>query len=331
MFQFMKRGLLPFLFMCILLVGVADAQIEPHFTQYMYNQYLFNPAYAGSNDALDFSALYRSQYVNLSNRPISDLGFNFNMPVYSISSGVGLTVVNDVIGYERSTYASLTYDYRKRFKWGNFSIGANIGLIQASLDGAQLTTSSGTYGTGERNNNDPDVPTTLQNGISPDLSIGTYLNKEDKYFMGLSLQHIIASSAPIETPQKKITLDFTRDLYLSGGYNFRISPKFMVMPSAIIQTDFTEMQTDFSVMTTIVNNILAGISFRGYDGRSLDALALIIGFRIRGFQAMYSYDASLSYLSNFSSGSHEVMLKYNYELKSKKNQGYYYHNPRYNL
>jgi type IX secretion system PorP/SprF family membrane protein len=331
MFQFMKRGLLPLLFICFLLVRVANAQIEPQFTQYMYNQYLFNPAYAGSADAVEFSALYRSQYVGLSNRPISDLGFNFNMPVNAISSGIGLNVVDDVIGYQRSTYASVTYDYRKKFKWGNFSIGANIGLIQASLDGTQLTTPGGTYGNGERNNNDSYVPTTLQNGITPDFSIGTYLNKEDKYFVGVSLDHVIASNAPIETPQKKVTLDFTRDMYFSGGYNFRISPKFMLMPSVIIQTDFTEMQTDIGAMTTIVNNILAGISFRGYDGRSLDALALIFGFRYKGFQAMYSYDATLSYLSKFSSGSHEVSLKYKYELKSKKNQGYYYHNPRFNL
>ena len=112
------------------------AQSEPQFTQYMYNRYLFNPAYAGSEDALDLHLLHRSQYVSLTNRAIATEAFNFNAPLYNIHSGVGLTVVNDLIGYQRATYVSLNYDYRKNFKWGKMGIGIGAGIIQTSLDGS---------------------------------------------------------------------------------------------------------------------------------------------------------------------------------------------------
>ncbi|MDB5284838.1 MAG: hypothetical protein JWO06_3913, partial [Bacteroidota bacterium] len=74
----------------LLFAGGAFAQSEPQFTQYMYNKYLFNPAYAGSQDGFEFGLLHRSQYVGLSEPMISTQGFDFNIPLNSISSGIGL-------------------------------------------------------------------------------------------------------------------------------------------------------------------------------------------------------------------------------------------------
>ena len=102
------------------------------------------------------------------------------------------------------------------------------------------------------------------------------------------------------------------------------------MPSAIIKTDLTKVQLDISVTATIINNILTGISFRGYTKNTIDALALILGFRYKGFQLVYSYDANLSYLTKFNTGSHEISLKYEFVWKKKENRGYFYYNPRYN-
>ena len=62
-------------------VKCAWAQSEPQFAQYMYNKYLFDPAYAGSAEGVDMSLLYRNQYVGLTTRPIATEGFNVNMPV----------------------------------------------------------------------------------------------------------------------------------------------------------------------------------------------------------------------------------------------------------
>src|SRR5208282_4452517 len=105
---FMRTGIFTFLFCGI--VSCVCAQSEPQFTQYMYNKYLFNPAYAGSRDDAEFSALYRTQYVELTDRPISTEGFNFNLPVNAVSSGIGLTAINDMIGYQRATYVAVDYD-----------------------------------------------------------------------------------------------------------------------------------------------------------------------------------------------------------------------------
>jgi type IX secretion system PorP/SprF family membrane protein len=304
------------------------AQTEPQFTQYMYNKYLYNTACSGSKDGIEASLLFRDQYVNLSNQAIATEGFNVNLPIEKASSGIGITVINDMIGYQRSTYASLNYDYRKNFSWGKMGVGIGAGIIETALNGAELTAPDGTYGNGVVNHNDPYLPNTLQNAVAPDISAGIYFNN-DKYFAGASLQHIAFASAKIHGTVAATDLNFARNLCFMGGYDFKISKKVSIMPNALVKTDFKLVQTDIGATLTIIDNILTGISFRGYTTNTIDALSLIFGFRYKGAQLVYSYDANLSYLTNFNSGTHEISFSYYYGFKKKESKGYLYHNPRY--
>ena len=323
----LRRIYLP-LFSLLIYIS-SNAQSEPQFTQYMYNRYLFNPAYAGHDDALEVSAIHRSQYVALANRFIATQGLNLNLPVDAISSGIGVTAINDLIGFQRSTYVALNYDYRKKFKWGKMGIGIGVGIIQTSIDGDKLRAPDGNYNGGV-NHNDVLLPYNLQQGVASDLSFGIYFNNE-KYFAGASINHIAFSSASIKSESGvKTKLNFSRNLFFMGGYDLKISNKFSVMPSALIKTDLKKVQLDLSLTTTIINNIIAGISFRGYTKNTIDALAIVLGFRYKGVQLTYSYDANISYLTHFNSGSHEVGLSYRYPFKKKESRGYFYYNPRYN-
>lgn len=303
-------------------------QSEPQFTQYMLNKYLVNTAYAGSSGGLDVSLLYRNQYVGLNNQSISSQGFNFNIPLQSISSGIGVTAINDLIGFQRSTYVSLNYDYRKNFKWGEMGVGIGGGIIQTSLDGSQLRAPDGNYDNGV-NHNDALLPTNLQQGIAPDLSFGIYFNN-DKYFAGASINHIVFASAAIKATGGKTSLDFSRNLFFTGGYDFNLSQKLRLMPTGLVKSDFKKVQIDIGGTFIIINNIITGISFRGYSKNMIDALAVVLGFKYKGVQLVYSYDINVSYLSKFNSGSHEISLSYRYPFKKKENRGYYYHNPRFN-
>ena len=322
----MRKGL-PIIIL-YLFFKTASAQTEPQFTQYMYNKYLFNPAYAGSADGVDLSALYRDQYVGLTTRAVATEGFNANMPLAMASSGIGITAINDNIGYQRSTYVSLDYDYRKNFTWGKMGIGIGAGIVQTSLNGAELTTPMGTYSPGVVDQNDPHVPNTMQNGMAPDLSAGIYFNSS-RYFASAAINHIEFASAKINTPAGSVDLNFARNFCVMGGYDIALGKKLSFMPSALVETDFKQVQANVSGTFTIIDNILAGISFRGYNKNTIDALSLIFGFRYKGFQFVYSYDANLSYLTNFNSGSHELSVNYVIGLKKKENRGYFYHNPRF--
>ncbi len=321
------------IFLALAIVGLItnnnlSAQSEPQFTQHMFNRYLFNPAYAGSVDALEVSALHRSQYVSLASRFIATQGVNINIPVYAISSGVGITAINDIAGYQRSTYVAFNYDYRKNFKWGKMGVGIGVGIIQTSIAGDKLRAPDGVY-SGGVNHNDNLLPDNLQQGIAPDFSFGLYFNN-DKYYAGASVNHIVLSSATIKAEGGNSKLSFARNLFFTGGYDFKVSNKLSIMPSLILKTDLKKVQMDVSATFTVINNIITGISFRGYSKKTIDALGLFLGMKYKGFQLVYSYDANLSYLTKFNTGSHEISLSYRYPLKKKESKGYYYHNPRFN-
>ena len=73
---------------------------------------------------------------------------------------IGITAINDLVGFQRSTYVALNYDYRKKFKWGKMGIGIGAGIIQTSIDGAQLRAPDGNYNGGV-NHNDNFLPKEL--------------------------------------------------------------------------------------------------------------------------------------------------------------------------
>ena len=66
----------------------VSAQQDPHYTQYMYNLSVINPAYAGSKEALSMGLLYRKQWVDIEDAPTTATFFG-HLPVGK-NVGVGL-------------------------------------------------------------------------------------------------------------------------------------------------------------------------------------------------------------------------------------------------
>jgi type IX secretion system PorP/SprF family membrane protein len=307
--------------LCLVARQQSYGQSEPQYSQYMYNRLLFNPAYSGSRDVAEFNGLYRTQYVGLSERASSTEYLGFNMPLFKISSGIGLTATNDMIGYLRTTNVKVDYSYHKKLRIGSLGIGVGVGFTQTGLLGSLLRTPSG--GPGGVDRSDPSVPAGNVNGISPDFSAGIYLNN-DRYFLGVALDHIYSITALQNTQ-----VNYTRDLLFMGGYDIQAAKYFSIMPSVLVKTDFTEVQTDLSFTMKIHNNILTGIALRGYDLSSLDAVIFYAGVQIKAFRFVYSYDVNTSYLNGFNTGSHEISLAYDLRLLKKTKTGYFYHNSRF--
>ena len=316
----MKKALSLFIIFQLAVVYSCLAQAEPQWSHYMFNRQFFNPAVAGSKDAVEFNLVYRTQYVGLSDKVTSAQAFGVNLPLYAISSGIGLTVVNDMIGYQRTTSVNINYDYRHKFSFGALGVGVGLGIMQTGLEGDKLRTPDGGIGSFQT---DPQVPKTIQNGVAPDLAAGIYLSS-DRYMVGISIHHIYSY-----TKLDNATLSYARNLAVMGGYDFKIGKRFRIMPSLLLKTDFKEVQTDLSFTMHIYDNIMTGIALRGYDARSLDAVIIYAGFQYKAFHLIYSYDISTSYLNGFNTGSHEISVGYDLRMKKRAKTGYFYHNSRF--
>src|SRR5947207_2345676 len=113
---------------------VAWAQQDPQFSQHMFIKQAFNPAYAGSNGAYCGTLLYRNQWTGFGGEP-KTMVFTGDAYIEDISSGVGLTVIADQLGFEKNLNARLAYAYRMDLGNGKLGIGPDFGLAQKSIDG----------------------------------------------------------------------------------------------------------------------------------------------------------------------------------------------------
>ena len=77
-------------------LGDLHAQQDPHYTQYMYNMNVINPAYAGSKENLSIGMLYRKQWVDIEDAPTT-FTLSGHSPVGK-NVGLGLSVISDKIG-----------------------------------------------------------------------------------------------------------------------------------------------------------------------------------------------------------------------------------------
>src|SRR5688572_25439896 len=87
------------------------AQQDPQFSQNMFNRLYVNPAYAGSSEAICFTGLFRSQWVELEGKPQTFV-FSGDMPLFNNKVGVGLSVSPDKLGFENTLTAKLAGAYR---------------------------------------------------------------------------------------------------------------------------------------------------------------------------------------------------------------------------
>jgi hypothetical protein len=73
-----------------------------------------------------------------------------------------------------------------------------------------------------------------------------------------------------------------------------------------------QTQIEGSVRIVYDDFVTGGLSVRGYSQNTLDALVIFGGLKLSDHLTIaYAYDLTLSALNQASSGTHEVMLKYN--------------------
>jgi len=283
-------------------------QQPTQYSLYMLNPFQYNPGYAGLNDAIELTGVYRKQWQGLNESPTHQ-NINVHFPVYRLSSGLGIDVENDMLGLEQNLQATLSYNFHLPLGRSSIvSIGFGAGIFQKKITGDGIRTPEGIYDLGILDHNDNlALPSTNQNASTPIFNAGIYYKSE--------LFEIGVSSVNIQEPTIKgdfLSTTLSRNYFLTATYNLDLLRKVSVHPSILIKTDQVEWQTEISALFKYDDNIFLGGSFRGYNSTTVDAAALILGGNINEkITLAYAYDLTLSDLNVVSSGSHELLLKIN--------------------
>ena len=290
------------------------AQQDPQFTQNMFNHLAFNPGFAGSMNMLSATAINRQQWMGLEGNPKTTL-FSLHTPVkpLGIPSGVGITFMDDRLGFEKNMAFELQYAYRLSLGSGSLGIGLNAGLLSKALNGKWVIPDSDKHIPATQ---DPAIPDEQVSTMAFDLGFGLFYST-DRFYAGLSSQHL---HQPLIDYGSGAMTRMIRHYYGTVGYLIKLpNPVFEIQPSLYVKTDVASFQADVNAMVIYNKKFWGGVSYRLGD-----AVAFMAGTELaNGMKVGISYDFTTSAIGAYSNGTVEFMVGYNFEVGTEKfNQRY---------
>ena len=282
-----------------LLTGVTlFAQQEPQFAQYFDNTLYVNPAYAGSKGVLNAMALHREQWVGFDGRPRSTT-FSLQSPLAYESVGLGLTLVNDVIGPLTQTMAYGDFSYTLKFQGGRklaFGLKAGANLINIGTSTLQ-TTQEG----------DPVFIQSVFNRVNPNFGLGIYYHTS-RFFIGASSPKLVERSY---TPTDQTTLE-RRHFFGIAGLVFNAGRMWKIRPTTQLKvTNGAPLSLDLSLAGIFDDRFYIGAMYR------LDAATgLFVQYQLSPqFKAGFATEFGTQAIRKYNDGTFEIMLSYDFVFK----------------
>ncbi len=316
-------------------VCLCPGQQRPHYTQYILNQYILNPAITGIENYADVKISARDQWVGLQgaprtayltiHAPIGKTDYRTATTSFTIPGenprgkyywenytaaephhGVGLSVVNDATGSFNRFTAMLSYAYHLGINpTTNLAAGFGAGITKVSID---------------RNKHDFDGagdPVDPATGLAldgelfktkPDISAGLYLYSRD-FFIGLSAQQIIPQKLQfVDDASFSTTGRLVPHVFLSGGYRFLLNDDINAIPSLMVKyingSSGSGIQPETNLKLQYRDLFWVGGSYRYGDG-----FAAMLGLNVANtVNVGYAYDVTTTQLNTVSRGTHEIVI-----------------------
>lgn len=282
-------------------IVVVNAQQDPQYTQYMYNQAVINPAYAGSSEGVSLVSLYRNQWTGFEGAP-KTLTFSGHSPIGK-NIGIGLSFISDQHGpvNENNIYADFSYTISlgKENKLA-FGVKAGATLHNIGLFSDVVTQDSGDEAFSENVNE-----TTLNAGI------GAFYYS-DKYYIGLSMPNMLKSKHLDVNGSEYGTEEL--HYFLTAGYVFQLTEHTKFKPSFLVKSELqSALSFDINANFLFYNKFEIGASYRNED-----SLSGLVGFVFtKEIRMGYAYDHILIDINAEARSSHEVFIQYDLNFKRK--------------
>jgi type IX secretion system PorP/SprF family membrane protein len=284
-----------------------NAQFDPMFTQYMFNEMYINPAYAGSRDNISATGLIREQWAGLAGAPATQT-FSVHAPVANKKVGLGISFLNESIGVGKRTGINLNGAYRIPMDKMTLSFGLQMGLVNLMENYQALVTQT---------SNDNQFSGNSKRYLAPNFGFGTYL-QSDKWYVGLSIPRMMENRINYGGGSTEVSNKFTMSnwhYFLTAGTVHTLSPSIKLRPSVMLKAvSGAPINLDLSANLLFQDIIWAGAAYRNGD-----AFSVLLGAYItKQLRLGYAYDFTTSALKNFSAGSHELSLGFDMNFDKNK-------------
>ncbi|WP_343667662.1 PorP/SprF family type IX secretion system membrane protein [Chitinophaga sp.] len=312
------KNIITFILLCPLLFVMADranAQSDPHFSQYYVYPSWLNPALTGAFDG-DYrvSAIYRTQWGNISS-PFATYGvaadittnkqFNIGASVLNQSAGDG--GYNYTTGYASASYTGVKLGANQTHR---LVFGIQVGLIQRRFDASKLTFGDQWNPVTGYNPGTPSAEALSRtSATSFDAGAGVlYYDAEPgkKYniFGGFGVSHLTRPTDQFSASgDARFPMRFTGHAGVKVAINetFSITPNLLYLHQGNAEEKMIGAYGQMYVTPTV--DFLLGVNYRFKD-----AIAPHAGFTYGGFTLGASYDINTSDLGKIARGSNSFEI-----------------------
>ncbi len=300
------------------LIGVgknANAQQDAAYSMYMFNGLYLNPAYAGSKEFVSVRAIYRHQWTGFEGAPRT-ASFAIHTPFKQNQYAAGLWFTTDHLGVTdmNSIYGSFAYRFQLP-KGIKLSLGlqAGVTVYNSNLPEATIIDPA-----------DQTFAVARKLGV-PNFGFGIYAYNK-RWYAGFSIPHLINSSL-----NEKLHNAATEPVARQWKH-------YLLTAGVVIGKEESVVKFKPSFLYKAVKNTPPSIDLN-FAFLFIDRLWLAAGYRIGGdadkpvgesiigmvefkvtpqLNIGYAYDANLTALSNFNSGTHEIMVGYDFGFERKR-------------
>jgi len=296
-----------FLLVIFLLQSVLTmAQQVPHYSQFWFNDFVTNPAFAGTKPYYQAKSNNRYQWVGVNDSPKTFILSAFG-PEKKKDMGYGVQLFSDVTGPTSRLGFYGSYAYNLKLKDDiRLSMGVSLGLLQYKIDGSQITL---------HDDNDQSLGGEVYAEFVPDADFAVLVYTE-KWHVGLVAKQLFNYSLNFDDVNALGVNTLKTHFFAHGAYRYDINENWAAEPFVLLKfMTPTPLQVDLGV-----RGVWKKMAWMGVSWRSADAIAVMIGYEYEEQISFgYSYDITMSHLSTVSSGTHEIMIGFKFS-KIKNNE-----------
>jgi type IX secretion system PorP/SprF family membrane protein len=288
----------------------SKAQQDQLYIAYPFMPMTVNPAYAGSREIINFTAIYRRRplfsAVNVATTTQQYL--TFDMPIAQDKMAIGFEAYNadqvfSTIGGGIRGNLGLYGNFAYRISLpndGKLAFGVQLGVTQVPV---AFSTSSGAAG---------------NTAFNSSLGAGVYYHNDDAY-IGVSILNFNAAEG------------YSKPLFITGGYVFTIDDEFKIKTGALLRRISSvygsSTNIDLNATAWINNKFGIGIWYQN-TGSDLNDKAYLASLQVqvKKVQIGYAYDFAGSNTTAVAGneGFHQLMIKYEIDAGNGKSAVFKY-------
>jgi len=284
---------------------------DPEFTQFYANPLYLNPAFAGTAHCPRVALNHRNQWAGISGTFVTTSA-SYDQHVDGLAGGVGLLVWNDYAGESTLNTINVSGMYSYQIPVNRkFSIKAGLQATwaQKKVDWSKLTFGDQIdprrgfiYKTNEIQRDEP--------ASYVDFSAGV-LGFSEKYFVGFAVHHLTEPDESVIEGESPLPRKYTFHAGAMLPINSKGEPASL-SPNVLVQLQQDFLQINFGMYYS-KGPIMGGLWYRNSD-----AFIALIGFQTGIMKFGYSYDITVSNLTNTTAGSHEISVGLLFDCKPRK-------------